>query len=205
MLCKQNGVTLNTIFELSWGLLLQRYNHTDDIIFMRTTSGRDHDIPGIDHSVGMFILHMPVRLKTTPSDAPRILLRKLMRQAADTKRHEHELASAYSEVPVLAELSKQTLPIIVVLNFTNNNINTNDDYWGDFEGISTFGNEPDFYLYVRADDTFELLLDYNTSIYPAKDMTGLLAELRDIIRIICEYPDEELCNLELDMKQDYHI
>jgi hypothetical protein len=190
-LCSQEGITQNTVFELALGLLMQRYNHTDDIMFEKTVSGRDQEIPGIEHAVGMFIQDVPIRLKTAPADTPRTLLRRLMQQAAESKKHELELTSAFAGVPKLAELYEQNLPVIIFQNFINNNINVDYDYLDKMEDIFTDANELALCLYVNMGDTFELTLDYDTTIYPTSDMTRLLDDLRKIIRDICDYPDEE--------------
>ena len=187
---------MNTLFELAWGLLMQRYNHTDDILFIKTASGREQDILGIKHAVGMFIQDVPIRLKTLPADTPRTLLRKLMRQAAETAKHEHELTAAFSAVKALTELYAQRPPIIVFQNYMNNDIEIDNGFFGNIETAVTDSSVPEFFLYVEMGETFELSLDYDTSIYPISDMTRLLDDLTNIIRYICEYPDEEWGQLE---------
>jgi len=94
-------------------------------------------------------------------------------------------------VPKLAELYEQNLPVIIFQNFINNNINVDYDYLDKMEDIFTDANELALCLYVNMGDTFELTLDYDTTIYPTSDMTRLLDDLRKIIRDICDYPDEE--------------
>lgn len=190
-LCSQEGVTVNTLFELAWGLLIQRYNHTNDIMIAKTASGRDHDIHGIENTVGMFIQDVPIRVKTEPEDTPRTLLRKLMLQAAETKKHEHELTSAISIVQELIELYDQRLPIIVFQNYYNSNIEIDNAYFDTIEVNYAYEGGLDIFLYVFLDKTILLFLDYDTTIYPTSDMNRLLDELRNIIRDICEYPDEE--------------
>ncbi|MCI4059888.1 condensation domain-containing protein, partial [Bacillus cereus] len=44
----QHHVTVNTWMQTAWGLLLQRYNGTQDVVFGTVVSGRPADIPGIE-------------------------------------------------------------------------------------------------------------------------------------------------------------
>ncbi|NFB85053.1 hypothetical protein EXN63_20305, partial [Clostridium botulinum] len=54
----------NTIIQAVWGILLQRYNNIDDVVFGTVVSGRNANIEGIDRMVGLFINTIPVRIKT---------------------------------------------------------------------------------------------------------------------------------------------
>ncbi|MCK4260472.1 MAG: hypothetical protein KAX49_15965 [Halanaerobiales bacterium] len=51
---KENRITLAAFFYSVWGILLQRYNNTDDIVFGTTVSGRNAEIKGIEEIVGLF-------------------------------------------------------------------------------------------------------------------------------------------------------
>ncbi|MEK5322606.1 condensation domain-containing protein [Paenibacillus sp. FSL L8-0644] len=41
-------MTLNTLLQTAWGLLLQKYNGSDDAVFGGVVSGRPADISGIE-------------------------------------------------------------------------------------------------------------------------------------------------------------
>ncbi|MCP4216669.1 MAG: amino acid adenylation domain-containing protein, partial [bacterium] len=62
-----NRATLNTVLQVAWGLLLQRYNNCSDVVFGSVVSGRPPEIPGIEEMVGLFINTVPIRIRT---DAP---------------------------------------------------------------------------------------------------------------------------------------
>src|SRR5689334_3624407 len=56
------GVTLNTLVQGSWALLLSRYSGEQDIVFGATRAGRRSSIAGADSMVGLFINTLPVRV-----------------------------------------------------------------------------------------------------------------------------------------------
>lgn len=60
---KQNKITISTILYAAWGILLQRYSNTDDVIFGTTVSGRDINLQGIEDIVGLCINTVPLRIK----------------------------------------------------------------------------------------------------------------------------------------------
>ncbi|MCW3466086.1 non-ribosomal peptide synthetase [Chitinophaga nivalis] len=55
-------VSLNTIFQFAWGLLLAKYTNVTEVVFGAVVSGRPAAIPGIETMVGLFINTIPVRL-----------------------------------------------------------------------------------------------------------------------------------------------
>ena len=83
-LCRSEQATLSVAAEMIWGLVLQTYNHTRDVVFTKVVSGRDLRTCHAEHIVGMFINSIPIRVKTTADTTVRELLRALERQAADT-------------------------------------------------------------------------------------------------------------------------
>ena len=68
-LAKQAKVTVNTVFQCAWGLLLSRYANSQEAIFGVTHSGRPAELPQSERMVGLFINTRPLRLEI-PSDNP---------------------------------------------------------------------------------------------------------------------------------------
>ncbi len=62
-IARSTGVTLNTLFTSIWGLLLHRYNGTEDAVFGSVVSGRPSAIAGIESMAGLFINTVPVRVR----------------------------------------------------------------------------------------------------------------------------------------------
>ena len=93
------GVTLNTIVELVWGLVLQTYNRTGDVVFGKVVSGRNRgDVADL---VGLFINTVPVRVHTADTTTVPDALRSLQQQASDTSLHDY---CPLSEIQRLSDL-----------------------------------------------------------------------------------------------------
>ncbi|WP_051760109.1 non-ribosomal peptide synthetase [Herbidospora cretacea] len=84
---RSNGLTLNTVAQGAWGLLLARLTGRDDVVFGATVSGRD--MPGSESSVGLFITTVPVR--ATPREGERMTayLTRLQDEQASLIEHQH--------------------------------------------------------------------------------------------------------------------
>ncbi|MBK6016196.1 non-ribosomal peptide synthetase [Streptomyces sp. MBT53] len=87
------GVTLNTLVQGSWALLLSHLTGRRDVVFGTTVSGRPPAVTDVDAMVGLFINTLPVRVSCAPGDSLADLLTGLQdRQAALLDHHHYGLA-----------------------------------------------------------------------------------------------------------------
>ncbi|WP_067510178.1 non-ribosomal peptide synthetase [Actinoplanes sp. TFC3] len=95
-------LTMNTVVQGAWALLLARHSGERDVCFGATVSGRPAELAGADEIVGLFINTLPVR---TTVDSGRDLvswLRRMQDEQAEARQFEHlSLAQVrgWSEVP----------------------------------------------------------------------------------------------------------
>ncbi|MET8974171.1 amino acid adenylation domain-containing protein [Streptomyces sp. NPDC004539] len=83
------GVTLNTLVQSAWGLLLGRLTGRDDVVFGTTVSGRPPELPGVESMVGLFINTVPTRVRLRPAAPPAELLREVRDTYATLLDHHH--------------------------------------------------------------------------------------------------------------------
>ncbi|EJM97622.1 non-ribosomal peptide synthetase [Herbaspirillum sp. YR522] len=57
---REHRVTLNTLFQAAWGLLLQRYTGHGAVCFGATVAGRPDELEGAQQLLGLFINTLPV-------------------------------------------------------------------------------------------------------------------------------------------------
>ncbi|KAJ9430614.1 amino acid adenylation domain-containing protein [Pantoea sp. YR343] len=62
-LCRARGLTLNTVMQGLWGLMLSVASGQQDVVFGAPVSGRFGQINGIDQHVGLFSNTLPVRMR----------------------------------------------------------------------------------------------------------------------------------------------
>ncbi len=65
-MAQQYHVTLSTIVQAAWGLLLSRYSGEQDIVFGVVVSSRPASLSGVENMVGLFINTLPLRLQIVP-------------------------------------------------------------------------------------------------------------------------------------------
>ncbi|MEV7319542.1 non-ribosomal peptide synthase/polyketide synthase [Streptomyces sp. NPDC093970] len=86
---REHGVTLGTVVQAAWGLLLAGLTGRQDVVFGTTVSGRDAAVPGIESMVGLFINTLPTRLRWTPADTLGAVLERLQGEQSALLDHQH--------------------------------------------------------------------------------------------------------------------
>ena len=101
-LAKRHGLTVNTLLQGAWAVLLSRYSQEDDVVFGTTVSGRSAPLPGIESMVGLLINTLPLRVQVQENVSLLPWLRDLQESASELLQHEHDplaLIQGWSEVP----------------------------------------------------------------------------------------------------------
>ncbi|MFF8911709.1 non-ribosomal peptide synthetase, partial [Streptomyces olivaceoviridis] len=88
-LARRCGVTLNTVVQAGWGLLLAKLTGREDVVFGTTVSGRPAELPGVEKMVGLFINTLPVRVRLDPAESVTGLLRRMQKEQIGLLPHHH--------------------------------------------------------------------------------------------------------------------
>ena len=97
-LAARNGVSTATVMHSLWGILLGRYNDTDDVVFGSVVSGRPPEVAGVERMVGLFLNTIPVRVRMESAANFAGLLQDVQRTGMENVRHDHlQLAEVQAE------------------------------------------------------------------------------------------------------------
>ena len=86
---RHHSLTLNTIFQAAWGLLLSRMSATHDVVFGAVVSGRPPQIPGVETMIGLFINMVPVRVQVNPAETLITMMTRLQDEQSALSAHQH--------------------------------------------------------------------------------------------------------------------
>ncbi|MCI0428002.1 MAG: amino acid adenylation domain-containing protein, partial [Nitrospiraceae bacterium] len=120
-LAQDNQLTLNTIVQGAWALLLSRYSGEEDIVFGVIRANRRSTIEGAEAMIGLFLNTLPLRVRVKPEAALIPWLREIRLRWMAMRGHEQTpLANVqtWSEVPAGSPLFQSTMM------FENYDLNT---------------------------------------------------------------------------------
>jgi hypothetical protein len=86
---RASGITLNTLMQGVWALLLSRHSGEEEIVFGATRACRRTSVDGIESMVGLLINTLPVRVTVRPEVSVGPWLQDLRKQWVEMRNHEH--------------------------------------------------------------------------------------------------------------------
>ncbi|BBY63553.1 non-ribosomal peptide synthetase [Mycolicibacterium helvum] len=111
---RSRGVTLNTLLQMAWALILSRLTDRDDVVFGVTVSGRPPELAGVETMVGLFINTIPLRVRLNPNATVAQHCSTLQREAAQLRDHSY---LTHSQLRTLAGVGEMFDTLLVYESF----------------------------------------------------------------------------------------
>ncbi|MFD9959505.1 non-ribosomal peptide synthase/polyketide synthase [Amycolatopsis sp. NPDC058986] len=86
---RDRGLTVNTLVQTAWGVLLGRFTGRTDVVFGATVAGRPPELAGADRMIGLFINTVPVRVRFDPAETVGEVLDRLQDEQSALIPHQH--------------------------------------------------------------------------------------------------------------------
>lgn len=195
-------VTMNTVVELAWGLVLQVYNRQNDVVFVKVVSGRNNAEEGVEDVVGLFINSVPVRVCLKPGTTMTEALRALQQQAAESNEWDFcSLSAIQQETGLGGDLFQS------IMAFENYESEAKDsDAPAPFHYRMIYSKEEsinDITVLAYTDDKEGLTvnLEFDKTKYRAADMERVADVMRHMLLTIAYRPETDVCHIQpLDRK-----
>ncbi|MFJ9841393.1 non-ribosomal peptide synthase/polyketide synthase [Kitasatospora sp. NPDC101155] len=194
---RQAGLTVNTVLQGAWALLLSRYGGGDDVVFGTIVSGRPAELPGVTAMVGLFINALPTRVRI---DARRPLLdwlRELQDAQSEARRYDFvSLAQlqTWSELPGGTGLFDS---IVVFENYPfDEGTLTRHGLGVATERVLEPTNYP-LSVVVAPGEAIEVDLDHDPALFDAGTVERLGASLRTLLAALATGLDRSAEDLPL--------
>ncbi len=196
----KNQVTINSVFQILWGILLQEYNNTDDVVFGAVVSGRTPEVEGIENMVGLFINTLPVRLRKQEGQTFSQLLRDAQKKEILSKSYEYiPLPEIQSNCLLKGNLFDH---IVVLQNYPLREI-TKETGSEEKLGFSIEEKEAkdqtNYNLNIIVGPRKGLLVkfNYNSLVYEADFIKRLASHFKEIVKKVAENPDIPLTDIDM--------
>jgi hypothetical protein len=88
-LTRVHGLTLNTVVQAAWAMMVGKLTGRRDVVFGATVAGRPADLPGMETMLGLFINTVPVRVRFDPAQTVAGMLTELQAQQSALMDHQY--------------------------------------------------------------------------------------------------------------------
>ncbi|MCS9918352.1 amino acid adenylation domain-containing protein [Pseudomonas aeruginosa] len=194
---REQKVTLNTLVQAAWLILLQRFTGQDTVAFGATVSGRPAELRGIEEQIGLFINTLPVVASPCPEQPLGDWLQAVQGENLALREFEHtplydiqrwagQVGEAlfdnilvFENYPVSAALAEET-PTDMRIDALSNQEQTHYPLT----------------LLVSAGETLELHYSYSRQAFDEAVIECLAERLERLLLGMCENPGASLGELD---------
>ncbi|WP_256327820.1 non-ribosomal peptide synthetase [Nitrosospira sp. Nl5] len=193
---QRQRVTVNTIVQAAWGLLLQRHTGRETVVFGATVAGRPPSLPNSEEILGLFINTIPVPIGRRSNLSVAEHLGLLQQTNARLREHEH---ASLADVQRWAGSPGQPLfdSIVVFENYpVDEALRGNEFYglrFGEVEGKGLTGYAMD--LQVVIGDTLEIEYAYGRKDFADEFVLELRDHMELVIREMMAHPQRAMGEL----------
>jgi amino acid adenylation domain-containing protein/thioester reductase-like protein len=190
---RQHYLTLNTLAQGAWALLLSRYSGQDDVIFGATVSGRPANLPGIETMIGVFINTLPVRVAVPLRTTVLEWLRDLQAAQADVRQYEYTplvQLQGWSGMPVGQPLFES---ILVFESAPVNDAVRSGDLRLELDDVQAAGrtNYP-LTVMVMPQQELHIAIGYDTARFAAAGIRRAAQQFRALLGAMIAAPQRQL-------------
>lgn len=196
---QQHRLTLYTLLQGAWALLLSRYSGEPDVLFGTVVSGRTPELAGIEAMIGLFINTLPVRVQVNDETPLLNWLSQLQMQQVEREQY---AATALVEIQGWSDIPRDLPLFESLLVFENYPV---DDALksGQPGGLTLtdlqFFEQTNYPLTVIATPAAELSLrsSYDPSRFDAAVIQRLLSHLQQLLSAMVAGINGQIGDLQL--------
>ncbi|HIK04809.1 MAG TPA: amino acid adenylation domain-containing protein [Trichormus sp. M33_DOE_039] len=195
---QKHRVTLSTLVQGAWAILLSRYTGELDVVFGATVSGRPPSLKGVESMVGLFINTLPVRVQIPEDTAIIPWLQSLQTQQVEREQYAYSPLvdiQGWSEVPRGISLFES---LVVFENYPVDAALQEPLESLEIDNVRTFEitNYP-LTLVAAARETLSGRIIYDSDRCDADTVTRMAGHFHNLLNAIISQPDLPITKLPL--------
>ena len=198
-LAKARNITLSSVFQAAWGILLSRLTGRWDTVFGVTVSGRPAELPGVEAMLGLFINTMPVRLSLRPDLAASSALQQAFVASSQILEHHHISLAEIQRVSGVRDLFDT---LFLYENYP-------DGPRGDEPSPPPFvlselrdASHYPLCLCVQPKERLRVTLSYQPDLLERQTVEALGARLVRVLEAIVEEPERRIGQIDVLLEQE---
>ncbi|MBD6621231.1 amino acid adenylation domain-containing protein, partial [Komarekiella sp. 'clone 1'] len=204
-LAQQHHVTLSTIVQAVWALLLSRYSDEKDVVFGVIVSGRPSSLSGVEKMVGLFINTLPLRLQISPQQQLISWLQQIQQLMLELQDYSY---TPLVEIQSMSEVTRGTPLFESIVVFENYPVDSSLLNQSNSLKVTEIGGfeQNNYPLTVVAVPRDELLIkiSYDTVRFELDTIERMLGHLQTIFCAIVENPSQTVGELPLLTQAERH-
>jgi amino acid adenylation domain-containing protein len=202
---KEHHLTVNTLVQSAWSLLLSRYSGENDIVFGMTVSGRPASLPGVEEKVGLFINTLPLRVKVDGNQNVIEWLTDLQEQQPLLREYEYIPLVKIQSLSEVSNSENLFNSIFVLQNYPIGESGNAKNSSLRIENVQFF-EKTNYPLSISASIGNNLAINiwYNNTIYSTEIIEQTLGHFREVLLNIIKHAEKPLSDIEILTPAEKH-
>jgi amino acid adenylation domain-containing protein/non-ribosomal peptide synthase protein (TIGR01720 family) len=203
---RRQRVTVNTLIQAVWVLLLQRYTGQKRVAFGATVSGRSAQVPGIERMLGLFINTLPLVQAPQAQQKVGDWLNEL--QAHNLELREHEHTPLFEAQRYAGHAGRDLFDSLVVFENYPVDAVLRDKQAGGVNLGSVELSDKTHYplsLAVVAGEQAHVHVNYHSNVFSAEQIDSLCGHFQKLLDGICRFPDACVGDLSMLTEHDVSV
>ena len=198
-------LTMSTIAQGAWAILLGRYSRSTDVLFGITVSGRPHDFEDVDSLVGVLINTLPLRVRMSPEANIATCLQELQKHVWRLREHETTSLKQIQEWSDLPNNRPMFETLLVFENFIGHDLQLN--LGGDIHLSQSHLARTNYPLVLVVNPHAELGLRviYHRSRFEAEAIERLLNHLITILESLASDLEQPVTSVNVLSGREKHL
>jgi hypothetical protein len=195
---RSQQLTLNTLIQGMWSVLLSGYSGKQEVVFGAWGSGRSAEVSEIEKIVGALITTLPVRIQIDEEAGLASWLQKIQEQQFQQRQYEHVDLLKLME---WSGVARELLLFKSVLVFENYPMATSVDGQIAESGLRIFdvqAREQTHYpvtIRVMPRNNLMILMEYDPGIYTAENARQILTGFQKLLQTVAVNPAQRIKDL----------
>src|SRR4051794_2181642 len=195
-LARRHHLTISTILQGAWALLLSRHAGERDVVYGWTVFGRPADLESSESMVGMFINTLPMRVDVDPEERALPWLRKL--QLAELETRDYDYAPLV-DIQSWSEVARGQKLFDSLMALTSSVGEKAERVEGLGMGEITTVQRASSPLVLRSKPAEELAIaiDYDRRLFDDATIARTIEQMKSIVAEMVHDPEQQLGEISL--------
>lgn len=181
------SITKATIMRAAWAMTLARFNHTNDICFSETLSGRQSSVQDLDQILGPTTCRVPNRVCMDPQKSISSFLQEMQNRMAEMVPYEQFGPANIAKLGPDAEAACDCSSLLIIQplkfiagGFSSNLLSPSPSKFSSEEAIDGFYNYPLVLHVIISDDTVNLVFLYDHNVLAEREIESLAHQINHV-------------------------
>lgn len=202
-LSNSNKITMSTVAETVWGILLQKYGYSADVVYGKVISGRNVPLKGVENKVGLFINSIPVRVTVSEKMTFNDLAKTVYRQDIESSQYEN---CALAEIQRISGAGSDLIKTMFVFENYYAGEDEKKGYLDNYHISFAKGREQTNYdlsiSFSLADEQLLFTLMYRPSCYKEEQIETIAQSIINIFQCVVDNPEVYVQDIEFLTESD---